>query len=353
MTGRVFPAFAAQPTGLPSGLSPADRALDLALRRATVIIFAAVLLYFGLQAPAFLGQENLGNIVKQSAFIGIAAIGITFVLLTAGIDLSVGSVMYLAPLIAGFVMRDTGVGVAGGMAAAVAAGAVLGGINAIFIVGLSIIPFIVTLATLFAFRGFGAFLTSSRQFDFPPAIRDFGLAAIGGIPVPVIAFGLVALAAHLVLTRTTFGRQVYAVGNDPAGAVKAGIPVARIRGVAYVISGAAAGLAGFVLIAQIGRLDAGFGQGREFDVIAAAVLGGASLFGGVGTALGAVVGATLMQTVNTGLAFTGVNLYLQPLLQGGIIFLAVLVDSLRQARQAMRRRRTIRPLQVLSRDGST
>jgi ribose transport system permease protein len=327
-----------------AGLSFGERALDLALKRATVIIFATVLLYFGLQAPAFLGYENLGNIVKQSAFIGIAAIGITFVLLTAGIDLSVGSVMYLAPLIAGFAMRDMDVGVAGGLIVAIGAGALLGAINAFFIVRLSIVPFIVTLASLFAFRGFGAYLTSSRQFDFPPAIRDFGLSSVGGVPLPVIAFAIVAIAAHLMLTRTTFGRQVYAVGNDPAGAVKAGIPVGRVRAAVYVISGAAAGLAGFILIAQIGRLDAGFGQGREFDVIAAAVLGGASLFGGVGTALGAVVGATLMQTVNTCLAFTGVNLYLQPVLQAGIIFLAVLVDSLRQGRQTMRRRRTIRPI---------
>jgi len=328
-----------------AGRSFSERALDLAIRRATVIIFATVLLYFGLQAPTFLGHENLGNIVKQSAFIGIAAIGITFVLLTAGIDLSVGSVMYLAPLIAGFAMRDMGLGVAGGLFVTIGAGALLGAVNAVFIVRLGIAPFIVTLATLFAFRGFGAFLTSSRQFDFPPALRDFGQGSVGGVPVPVIAFAIVAVAAHVVLTRTTFGLQVYAVGNDPAGAVKAGIPAGRVRAAVYVISGAAAGLSGFILIAQIGRLDAGFGQGREFDVIAAAVLGGASLFGGVGTAFGAVIGATLMQTVNTGLAFTGVNLYLQPILQAGIIFLAVLVDTLRQNRQIMRRRRTIRPIQ--------
>ncbi len=328
-----------------AGASFRERAVDLALRRATVIIFAVVLLYFGMQAPLFLGVENLGNIVKQSAFLGIAAIGITLVLLTGGIDLSVGSVMYLASLAAGFAMRDMGVGVAGGVLAALGAGALLGAINAFFIVRLGIVPFIVTLATLFAFRGFGAFLTSSRQFDFPPGLRSFGLASVMGIPVPVLVFATVAVVAHLALTRTTFGRQVYAVGNDATGAVKAGIPLGRVRAAVYVISGATAGLAGFILIAQIGRIDAGFGQGREFDVIAAAVLGGASLFGGVGTAFGAVIGATLMQTVNTGLAFSGMNLYLQPILQAGIIFLAVLVDSLRQSRQMLRRRRTIRPIQ--------
>lgn len=322
--------------------SPADRAYDLALRFATVIIFLLVLLWFGMQAPNFLGVENLGNIVKQSAFIGIAAVGITFVLLTGGIDLSVGAVMYLGPLIAGLAMRHLGLDPMGGLLVAVAAGAALGAINAVFVVWLNIIPFIVTLATLFAFRGFGAFLTHSRQFDFPPAVREFGLASLGPVPMPVVVFLVVAVAAHVALTRTAFGRQVYAVGNDAEAARKAGLPVAWVKARVYVISGACAGLAGFVTIAQIGRLDVGFGEGREFDVIAAAVLGGASLFGGVGTAIGAVAGAGLIQTVRTGLVFTGVNLYLQPILLGGIIFLAVLIDSLRSARIAQRKRRSIR-----------
>lgn len=318
-------------------------ALDLVLRRATPIIFVAVLVWFGAQAPGFLAPESLGNIVKQSAFIGIAAIGITFVLLIAGIDLSVGSVMYLGPLVAGIAMRDLGLGVAAGLGIAVAAGAALGAINAVFIVRLNIVPFIATLATLFAFRGFGAFLTSSRQFDFPPEMRAFGLASVAGVPAPILFFAGLALGASVILAHTTFGRQVYAVGNDPEAARKAGVPVASVRARVYVISGACAGLAGFVLIAQIGRLDAGFGEGREFDVIAAAVLGGASLFGGVGSAFGAVVGATLIQTVKTGLVFTSVNLYLQPILQAGIIFLAVLVDSLRQHRMRELKRRKIRP----------
>jgi ribose transport system permease protein len=327
-----------------SPVTHAERALDLALRQATALIFAAVLLYFGLQAPLFLGAENLGNIVKNSAFIGIAAIGMTFVLLTRGIDLSVGSVMYLAPLLAGFAMRDLGGGVGMGLVVAIGAGSLLGAINALFIVRLGIIPFIVTLASLFAYRGFGAWLTSSRQFDFAPGLREFGLSSYLGLPVPIIAFALVILLAHVVLTRTTFGRQVYAFGNDPDGAVKAGIPMARVQAAVYVVSGAAAGLGGFILIAQIGRIDAGFGQGREFDVIAAAVLGGVSLFGGVGTVLGAVVGATLIQTITTGLAFTGVNLYLQPIIQAVIIFLAVLLDSVRQHLQQVKRRRMIRPV---------
>jgi ribose transport system permease protein len=317
--------------------------MSILLRHATLLIFAAVLLWFGAQTPGFLAPESLGNIVKQAAFIGIAAIGITFVLLTAGIDLSVGSVMYLAPLVAGFAMRDLGIGVAGGIVTAVLAGALLGAINAAAIVGLRIIPFIVTLATLFAYRGFGAFLTSSQQFDFDRAMRDFGQASLGPVPLPIVFFVALALLAHVVLTRTTFGRQVYAVGNDPEAARKAGLPVDWIRARVYIISGACAGLAGFIVIAQIGRLDAGFGEGREFDVIAAAVLGGASLFGGVGSALGALLGATLIQTVKSGLVFTAVNLYLQPILMAAIIFVAVLIDSLRARALRLQKRRTIRP----------
>ncbi|SCY65295.1 ABC transporter permease [Paracoccus tibetensis] len=328
--------------------SLAERALDAAVRHATYLIFAAVLLWFGLQSPVFLMPESLANIVKQSSFIGIAAIGMTFVLLTGGIDLSVGSVMFLAALIAGMVMRALDLPVPAGMVVALLTGVVLGLINAFFIVVLRVIPFIVTLATLFLFRGFGIWLTSSTQFDFPPAMRAFGLSSILGVPLPIVVFAAFALMAHVVLAHTTFGRQVYAFGNDPEAARKSGVKIAWVQARVYVISSACAAVAGFVLIAQIGRLDAGFGEGREFDVIAAAVLGGASLMGGSGTALGAVMGATLIQTVKMGLVFTGVNLYLQPILQGAIIFLAVLADGLRNTRMRSRLRRTIRTVEPAS-----
>jgi ribose transport system permease protein len=324
-------------------MTAADRAKALALRHATYLIFLCVLLWFGLQSPAFLGPESLGNIVKQASFIGIAAIGMTFVLLTGGIDLSVGSIMYLAPLVAGFAMRAWGLDVGTGLVIAVGTGMVLGAINAIFIVGLNVIPFIVTLATLFCFRGFGVWITSSQQFDFDDASRAFGLSAPLGIPVPILFFVAVALLAHVVLSRTTFGRQVYAIGNDSEAARKAGLPVARVKAAVYVISAATAALSGYILTAQISRIDASFGEGREFDVIAAAVLGGASLFGGIGSVWSAVVGATLIQTVKLGLVFTGVNLYLQPMMQAFIIFVAVLVDGLRERRIAEQRRRRIRP----------
>ncbi len=321
-----------------------ERAMDMAVRHATYVIFAAVLIWYGVQAPTFLMPESLANIVKQSSFIGIAAIGMTIVLLTGGIDLSVGSVMFLAPLIAGYAMRELGVPVPVGFVVALAAGLTMGLINAIFIVWLRVIPFIVTLATLFLYRGFGTWLTSSTAFDFKEDFRAFGLSSFAGIPTPILFFAAIAILAHVVLAHTTFGRQIYALGNDREAARKAGVNLRLVEMKVYVICSACAAISGFVLIAQIGRLDAGFGEGREFDVIAAAVLGGASLFGGVGSAFGAVVGATLIQTVKLGLVFTGVNLYLQPMMQGAIIILAVLADGVREKRMHILQKRTIRSM---------
>lgn len=320
------------------------RITDLVLNHSSLVFLACILLYYGLQAPAFLSVESLGNIVKQSSFIGVAALGMTLVLMTAGIDLSVGAVMFLAPLVAGMAMKHLGVPVPAGFLVAMLTGALLGAINALFIVKLRVVPFIVTLATMFLFRGFGIWLTSSTQFDFSDDMRRFGLSSLLGVPTPIVIFALVAILIYVLLNHTQFGRQIYALGNDREAARKAGLKIARIEAAVYIISGACAATSGFVMIAQIGRLDAGFGEGREFDVIAAAILGGASFFGGVGTAFGAVLGAILIQAAKLGLVFTGVNLYLQPVVLGLIIFLAVFADAVRTRRLSNKLKRTIRPV---------
>jgi ribose transport system permease protein len=324
-----------------------DAISDFALRNATYLIFAAILLYFGMQAAHFLSPESLGNIVKQGSFIGIAAIGMTFVLLIAGIDLSVGSVIYLAPLVAGLVMQQFGIPPVFGLFVALAMGLVLGTINAILVVKLRIIPFIATLSSLFFFRGFGVWLTDSVPFDFDASFTAFGLSSLLGIPLPIWTLAFVGVLGYVTLAYSSFGRQVYAVGNNAEGARKAGLNVDWIQARCYIICSGCAAIAGYMWIAQIGRLDAGFGESKEFDVIAAAVLGGVSLFGGAGTAIGAVVGALLIQTVTAGLSFTGVNLYAQPIVQGIIIFFAVFVDGIRGKRVAALLKRTIRPLSSL------
>jgi ribose/xylose/arabinose/galactoside ABC-type transport system permease subunit len=320
--------------------------VEFGLRYATAFIFVAIFLYFGMQAPRFLALDSVSNILKQSAFIGIVAVGMTFVLLTAGIDLSVGSNMYLSAMAAGYLLQlpalQNPFGVVAALIVGLAAGILFGVVNGFAIVVLRISPFIATLATLVAGRGLGTAITESFGIEFPRVFLKFGASSVLGVPMPIIAFTLVVVVAHFVLSRTPFGRQVYAVGNDPEAAKLAGINVGRVVFWVYVICGACAALGGVTLIALIGRLNQTFGVGKEFDVITAVVLGGTSLFGGVGTAFGAVIGAVLVQMVQAGMVFTAVNLYLQPMVLAAIIFLAVLFDALRQSRLARLRRRLIR-----------
>jgi ribose transport system permease protein len=318
-----------------------EQLTELLLRNTSLILFILVFLFFGLQSSRFFQLDNISNIIKNAAFTGVVAVGMTFVLLTGGIDLSVGSNIYLSALFAGLFMQG-GYEVVPGLIVALMVGIIFGTINAFCIVKLKIAPFVVTLATLVAGRGLGTAITESHAIDYPRSVLDFGVSSVVGVPVPIIVFAIVVITAHLVLTRSQFGRQVYAVGNDLEAAKKAGINTDRITFAAYMISGLCAALGGFVLIAQIGRLTQPFGEGKELEVIAAAVLGGASLFGGIGSAFGPVIGAVLIQMVQIGLVFIEVNLYLQPMIQSGIIFLAVFFDSLRGSRLAKLKRRHIR-----------
>jgi ribose transport system permease protein len=323
-----------------------ERLSALLLRYMTAIIFVAVFLYFGLQAPRFFGVDSVANVVKQASFIGVIAVGMTFVLLTAGIDLSVGSNMYLSAMTAGYLLQNpalqNGFGVALALAAGIGTGLLFGAVNAVCVVYLRITPFLVTLATMVAGRGLGTAITESFGIEYPPPYLAFGSSSLLFVPMPIIVFTLVVGAAHIVLAYTQFGRQIYAIGNDAEAARKAGINVERILFVAYLICGACAAIGGVTLIALIGRLNQTFGVGKEFDVITAAVLGGTSLFGGVGTAFGAVLGSTLVQMVQSGMVFVQVNLYLQPMLLALIIFVAVLLDVLRVRRIEKSRRRLLR-----------
>lgn len=323
------------------------RLVELLLRNVTLLIFVALFLYFGSQAPRFLGIDSIANIVKQASFIGIIAVGMTFVLLTAGIDLSVGSNMYLSAMSVAYLMQvpalQNGWGVALAILAGLVTGTLFGVLNAFCIVVLRITPFLVTLATLVAGRGLGTAITESFGLELPAPYLAFGASSLFGIPMPIVVLVIVVTTAQIVLSRTQFGRQIYAVGNDPEAARKAGLAVNRIVFAAYVICGFCAAIGGVTLIGLIGRLNQTFGVGKEFDVITATVLGGASLFGGVGQAYGAVIGSTLVQTVQSGMIFIGINLYLQPMVLAGIIFLAVLIDAIRTARLEKLRRRMLRP----------
>ena len=311
------------------------------LNQASVVLFAVVLLVFGLLSPAFLQPSNALNILIQTSSTGILAVGMTFVLLTAGVDLSVGSIMFVAAAVGGK-LALSGWPLPAVLAVMVGIGVIYGAFNALFITRLAIMAFIVTLATRFLGRGLGLRITETRAMNLPDSFYELGAARLLGIPLPVVILGAVAIVAHLTLTRTPFGRQIYAVGADLEAARKAGLNPRLILFAVYVICGCCAAVAGIVALSQAPAVSPSFGNNREFMAIAAAVLGGTSLFGGRGAVLpGTVLGAVLIQTIENGLNILNVNPYLYPLIISGVIFVAVLLDAVRNQVLARVNRRRI------------
>ncbi|QDV34719.1 ABC transporter permease [Tautonia plasticadhaerens] len=314
------------------------------LRAAPALLFLAAVAGFGLATPRFLTAENAVNVLVQSSATAIVAAGMTFVLITAGIDLSVGSIMFLGAIAAGKLA------LAGGspwLAAAVApaVGLGFGLVNAALITRLRLMPFIVTLATLSIGRGLGLFLTQTRAMNLPGEFLRLGSSRVLGIvPLPVAMMVVVLSAAQVVLSMTPIGRQLYAVGNDPEAAKKAGIRVGRVLAFAYLASGLCASIGGLVLLGQLAAVSPSLGDRWEFEAIAAAVLGGSSLFGGKGRVLpGTLFGAVLIQAIRNGLNVVNADPYLYPVVTGVLIFLAVALDGLRHRRLALLRRPRIRP----------
>jgi ribose/xylose/arabinose/galactoside ABC-type transport system permease subunit len=314
-----------------------------------LVVVAAVLV------PGFFTRENLTTVLLHTSINAILALGLTFVIVTAGIDLSVGSVLALAGVLAaatltsGSVLGAVGVAGAVGLAifAGLATGVSLGAANGAVTAWFGVAPFMVTLAAMTIARGAARLFTGGVPIGFPARddpLFDQKVAALDalhalgggrlpvpglprGFPVPALVMIVLAVAAWFVLSRTRFGRYVYAVGGNEEAARLAGVPVRLVKLGVYAIAGACAGLAGLLLVGQLrsGGPDAGLLY--ELNAIAAAVIGGASLFGGIGTAAGAVVGALIIGVLNNALDLLGVQSFWQEIVKGGIILLAVLFDA--------------------------
>jgi ribose transport system permease protein len=319
-----------------------DRLLLGLLHNASLVLFAAVFILFSVLAPRFLDIRNLVNILVQSSSTAIVAIGMTFVLLTAGVDLSVGAIMFVSAAVAGQ-MALAGWPLWISLVVILAIGLLYGGINAVCITRFGVLAFVVTLATLYLGRGLALWITQTRALNLPEDFLWLGTARLAWIPMPIVVLGLVLLGAHLVLTQTPYGRQIYAVGCSVDMARRAGINTGLILASVYIISGFCAALGGIVALSQLGAVSPTFGFQKEFAAIAAAVLGGTSLFGGRGQVFpGTLLGAVLIQTVENGLVIFNADPYIYPLVTSTIIFVAVLVDSFRAQLLTNIRRRRIR-----------
>jgi ribose transport system permease protein/inositol transport system permease protein len=317
-------------------------------RFAAPLFLVALVAVFALLEPRFLHPLNLFNVLRQVSISGLVAIGMTFVILTGGIDLSVGSLVALAGLVGAYVAKGgledrfaVGASVEAGnpvvlaFLAAVAVGMAAGALQGWAITRLRVPPFVVTLGGLTAFRGLALLLSGGGPISgFSEAYTWWGQGRIGPVPVPVLVFLLFAVIAHLVLRQTRFGLHVYAVGGNPSAAELNGVAVRRVTWLVYVIVGFCCGVATFLLSARLSSAEAVAGVGLELDVIAAVVIGGTSLFGGVGGVLGTVVGALLIGVLRNGLVLMNVSSFIQQILIGLILVAAVAFDQYAARRRA-------------------
>jgi ribose transport system permease protein len=284
-------------------------------------------------APNFLTFANLTQIVVQSAVIGIAAVGETLVIITAGIDLSVGSAVALAGMLAGISMQAGG-GTVVGILVSLGVGLLIGMFNGFSTTILRITPFIVTLAVLSMGRGLTLAVSNGQTiYGFPASYNAIGQGSVLGVPYLAWITLAVFLVGYVVLRRTVFGHQVYAIGGNREAARLAGIPVRWVSFTVYAVAGLCSGLSAVVLTSQLGAALPSNATGLELEVIAAVVIGGTSLFGGRGGMGGTLIGVLLIGTLSNGLTLLNVPPFWVQFVQGGVIFLAVLVDALNRQRQ--------------------
>ena len=281
---------------------------------------------FAVAAPHFFTADNLRNVTLQASISAILGAGMTFVILTGGIDLSVGSLVAMAGIVATSVLK-VGVGWPVAILAALVFGALSGGLAGTLVARLSIAPFIVTLALMTIWRGTAFLVTDGRPvWDLPPSFAWLGAGRLLGIPVPTLAMVAIFVAGHVTLTATRYGRHVVACGGNPEAARLAGIRTARVVGSVYVVSGMLAALTGVLLASRMNSGQPNAGLMYELDAIAAAVVGGTSLSGGRGSIVGTLLGALLIAVLRNGLNLLDVSSYIQQVVVGLVILGAVLID---------------------------
>ncbi len=310
-------------------------------RYGILLAFGLVCLVLAVINENFLSQRNILNVLRQASINGILAIGMTFVILARGIDLSVGSVVALAGIISASLATTSSTAmVAGGpypallaLAVGLGVGALCGMVSGIVVARFNVPSFVATLGMLSAARGLTLLYAGGKPVPaLTPEFRFIGSGSLGGIPMPVIIFAVVFIVAWWVLNNSRFGRHVYAAGGNPHAAIVSGISVFRVRLSVFVISGTLAGLAGMVLAARTGSALTQAGIAYELDAIAAVVIGGTSLAGGVGRVTGTLIGALLIGVMNNGLDLMGVESYYQQVIKGILIVAAVMLDQSKHKR---------------------
>ena len=299
-----------------------------------LIALAALFLFFLWQVPTFANATNLQTLARQATIVALAALGMTFVIISGGIDLSVGSAVALVSVVIAWFLRD-GYSASTALLAGLIAGCLCGLFNGALITKLRVTPFIVTLGTLLVFRGVAKWIGEEKKIDAPLTWLNDLLRVLDPsekwkiFPEGVWLALILAVAMAAVLRGTRFGRNVLAVGGNEQAAMYAGVSVGKVRLAVYVLMGLFAGLAGLMQFARLAVGDPTVAVGLELDVIAAVVIGGASLSGGQGSILGTMIGVLIMATIRAGCSQMGMPNYVQEIVTGSIIIVAVALDRLR------------------------
>ena len=315
----------------------------------TFIVLIVLFIFFSATTSNFLKLSTLSLLAKHVALYGILALGMTFVIITAGIDLSVGSVVGFAGMIAGGLIQE-GLTIGGYtlyfsvpviIILMILMGALIGLLNGVIIAKLGVAAFIATLGTMYIFRGFANLRSGGTTFSDiagKEGLGNTGFKIMGstilGIPTGAIIFLVLAIIAAVLLNKTTFGWHVLAVGGNEKSAKLSGIKTDRVKIMVYVISGVCASIVGMINTAQLSAAHPASGDGWEMNAIAATVLGGTSMAGGSGTILGTVVGAFVIGVINDGMTMMGISEFWQNVIKGLVIILAVVIDQMQRNLEA-------------------
>ncbi len=301
------------------------------------LILAAIILFFSLASPSFMRFNNVMNVARQVSMLGIAAVGMTFVLILAGIDLSIGSQITMVNVVCAWLMVHGGLNPWIACFLGLCMTVAFGFINGWIIANIKMPPLIVTLATMTSLEGFAYIISDGLPiFGFPKGFSFLGQGYIGPVPVPVILMILILSLGAFILNKTYIGRHFYAVGGNETASLLSGINVNRVKYIAYTLSGLFSGLAGIVMLSRTNSGQAVAGKGFEFDVLTAVVLGGVSVSGGTGKIFHVVAGVLIIGILSNGLVLLNVNIYWQMVIKGIVLMLAVGFDCMQKSRLSNR-----------------
>lgn len=307
----------------------------LPLETYVLVLTILVWVLLSVVSPYFWTEGNIANILRQVSIDAILAFGSLFPIILAGIDLSVGSVAGLSGVVFSMLIADAGLGLVPALAATVAMGLLIGVINGWATDRLGIPPFIVTLAGLQGYRGLALLLSGGMTISgMPEGLQRFALSDVAHVPTLFLLMAALGFSAHFLLAYTRLGRYMYAIGSNAEAARRVGIQVTHVTTIAYALAALFASISGLLLVARLSMGSPTAATGSELEAIAAAVVGGASLFGGRGTILGCFIGALLFTTLGNGANLLGINSFWQMVIEGLLIAFVVYVDNLQKRRQA-------------------